>query len=101
MTKRKVVQPDLIDLLLADYQKPDDLIGENGILKRLTKAIWSVHCKPGLLPTEVSRQALCQRQQQHAQRQQCQDAQGELWRLTHRYSARPQWQLRAAAHCET
>ena len=39
MTKRKVAQPDLIDLLLADYQKPEDLIGENGILKMLTKAI--------------------------------------------------------------
>jgi len=39
MTKRKVAQPDLIDLLLADYQKPEDLIGENGILKQLTKAI--------------------------------------------------------------
>ena len=39
MTKRKVVQPDLIDQLLADYQKPEDLIGENGILKQLTKAI--------------------------------------------------------------
>jgi putative transposase len=39
MTKRKVVQSDLIDLLLADYQKPEDLIGENGILKQLTKAI--------------------------------------------------------------
>jgi len=39
MTKRKVVQPDLIDLLLSDYQKPEDLIGENGILKQLTKAI--------------------------------------------------------------
>jgi putative transposase len=39
MTKRKVAQPDLIDLLLADYQKQEDLIGENGILKQLTKAI--------------------------------------------------------------
>ncbi len=39
MTKRKIVQPDLIDLLLADYQKPEDLLGENGILKQLTKAI--------------------------------------------------------------
>ena len=39
MTARKVSQPDLIDLLLADYQKPEDLIGENGILKQLTKAI--------------------------------------------------------------
>ena len=39
MTQRKVAQPDLIDLLLADYKKPEDLIGENGILKQLTKAI--------------------------------------------------------------
>jgi putative transposase len=39
MTKRKVVQPDLIDLLLADYQKSEDLVGENRILKQLTKAI--------------------------------------------------------------
>ena len=39
MTKRKVTQPDLIDVLLADYKKPEDLIGENGILKQLTKAI--------------------------------------------------------------
>ncbi|MES2538939.1 MAG: hypothetical protein V4632_24035 [Pseudomonadota bacterium] len=27
MTKRKIVQPDLIDLLHADYKKPEDLIG--------------------------------------------------------------------------
>ena len=39
MTKRKVAQPDLIDLLLADYQKPEGLLGEHGILKQLTKAI--------------------------------------------------------------
>lgn len=39
MTKRKAAQPDLIDILLADYKKPEDLIGENGILKQLTKAI--------------------------------------------------------------
>ncbi len=29
----------LIDKLLADYQKPEDLIGENGLLKQLTKAV--------------------------------------------------------------
>jgi putative transposase len=39
MTKRKVTQPDLIDLLLADYKKPEDLLGENGILKQLTRAV--------------------------------------------------------------
>jgi len=29
----------LIDQLLGDYQKPEDLIGENGLLKQLTKAL--------------------------------------------------------------
>ena|ERR1039457_263140 len=39
MTKRKEAKPDLIDQLLADYKKPEDLLGENGILKQLTKAV--------------------------------------------------------------
>src|SRR6478609_2958530 len=30
---------DLIDKLLGDYQKPEDLIGKNGLLKQLTKAL--------------------------------------------------------------
>jgi putative transposase len=29
----------LVDKLLADYKKPEDLIGENGLLKQLTKAL--------------------------------------------------------------
>ena len=29
----------LIDKLLADYKKPEDVIGENGLLKQLTKAL--------------------------------------------------------------
>jgi putative transposase len=29
----------LIDKLLADYQKPEDIIGEHGLLKQLTKAV--------------------------------------------------------------
>ena len=31
------VTNELIDRLLADYKKPEDLIGENGLLKQLTK----------------------------------------------------------------
>jgi len=31
--------PDLIDGLLKDYKKPEDLLGESGILKQLTKAV--------------------------------------------------------------
>ena len=29
----------LIDQMLAGYKKPEDIIGENGLLKQLTKAI--------------------------------------------------------------
>ena len=29
----------LIDKLLADYKKPEDIIGEHGLLKQLTKAL--------------------------------------------------------------
>ena len=30
---------NLVDKLLEGYQKPEDLIGENGLLKQLTKAL--------------------------------------------------------------
>lgn len=33
------IDKDLIDKLLADYKGPEDLIGENGLLKQLTKAL--------------------------------------------------------------
>ncbi|KAB0585502.1 IS256 family transposase, partial [Comamonas kerstersii] len=29
----------MLSALLADYKKPEDLIGENGLLKQLTKAV--------------------------------------------------------------
>ena len=35
----KPLPTELIDALLADYKKPEDLIGQNGILKQLTKAL--------------------------------------------------------------
>jgi len=33
------IRPELIDELLKDYEKPEDIIGEGGLLKQLTKAI--------------------------------------------------------------
>ena len=33
------IKVELIDELLKDYKKPEDIIGENGLLKRLTKAL--------------------------------------------------------------
>jgi len=39
MTVTKALPKDLIDSLLAGYKKPEDLIGEHGLLKQLTKAL--------------------------------------------------------------
>jgi putative transposase len=36
---KKVAPKELLDILLADYRKPEDLIGENGLLKQLTKLL--------------------------------------------------------------
>lgn len=36
---KKSPSPDLIDQLLAGYQKPEDILGEHGLLKQLTKAV--------------------------------------------------------------
>jgi putative transposase len=39
MTVAKALPADLIDSLLSGYKKPEDLIGEHGLLKQLTKAL--------------------------------------------------------------
>ena len=39
MTVTKALPNHVIDNLLSEYQKPEDLIGENGLLKQLTKAL--------------------------------------------------------------
>jgi len=39
MTVSKTLPAELIDSLLSDYKKPEDLIGENGLLKQITKAL--------------------------------------------------------------
>ena len=33
------IDPEVIDRLLADYKNPEQIIGENGLLKELTKAV--------------------------------------------------------------
>lgn len=37
--EKRAVPSELLDSLLADYKKPEDLIGENGLLKQLTKLL--------------------------------------------------------------
>src|ERR1041385_5716100 len=39
MTKDKSIDNELIDNLLKNYRKPEDLVGENGLLKELTKQL--------------------------------------------------------------
>lgn len=39
MTLPNALPHDLLDSLLSNYKKPEDLIGENGLLKQLTKAL--------------------------------------------------------------
>ncbi len=38
-TPKHAVPEALLSGLLADYKKPEDLIGENGLLKQLTKLL--------------------------------------------------------------
>src|SRR5918912_117909 len=33
------IRPELLDKLLKDYQKPDDLLGQDGLLQQLTKSL--------------------------------------------------------------
>lgn len=39
MTVIKNIPSELLDTLLSGYQKTENLIGENGLLKQLTKAL--------------------------------------------------------------
>src|SRR4051794_37123317 len=33
------IRPELLDELLKDYKKPEDMLGEDGLLQQLTKAL--------------------------------------------------------------
>ena len=39
MTTDSTITPELLDKLLANYTKPEDLTGENGLFKQLKKAL--------------------------------------------------------------
>ena len=39
MTTNSTITPELLDQLLANYTKPEDLTGENGLFKQLKKAL--------------------------------------------------------------
>jgi transposase-like protein len=33
------ITPEVLDQILKDYEKPEDLLSENGLLQQLTKAL--------------------------------------------------------------
>jgi putative transposase len=39
MANDTTITPELLDQLLANYSKPEDLLGEEGLLKQLKKAL--------------------------------------------------------------
>jgi len=51
----------VVDRLLKDYKKPEDIIGENGLLKQLIKAVPTAACfRSGReLPSSQARAGLC------------------------------------------
>lgn len=46
-------RPELIDELLKEYRKPEDLMGEGGIFKQLTKALGE-RCLSAELETQLA-----------------------------------------------
>jgi putative transposase len=39
MTTNTTITPELLDQLLANYEKPEDLTGEDGLFKQLKRAL--------------------------------------------------------------
>jgi putative transposase len=85
------IDKKLIDQLLSDYKKPEDLIGENGLLKELTKAILERALEAEMtdhLGYEKHDPAGHHRGE-HAQRKRPQEAEGRLRRAATGDAPRP------------
>ena len=52
------IKKELIDELLKGYHKPEDVIGENGLLKQLTKALLERAMSAELPTTWVTRKVI-------------------------------------------
>ena len=50
MTTDSTITPELLDQLLANYEKPEDLTGENGLFKQLKKALIERALRSGTEP---------------------------------------------------
>jgi putative transposase len=45
------IEKEIVDRLLANYEKPEDLTGENGVLRQLTKALMERALEAEMAPT--------------------------------------------------
>ena len=89
------IDKKLIDQLLTDYKKPEDIIGENGLLKQLTKAILERALQAEMtdhLGYEKHDPA-GHRRGKHAQRKKPKNLDGRVRRVGTGNSARPQGEL--------
>jgi transposase-like protein len=73
---KRVVPKELLDSLLAEYRKPEDLIGENGLLKQLTKLLVERALEAEMADSSGSwqKQAGSESDRQYPQRQEPEDA---------------------------
>lgn len=49
------IDTEILDRLLADYKNPEDLTGENGVLRQLTKALMERALEAEMAPFPVTR----------------------------------------------
>jgi len=99
MTTNPVIKPELLDQLLANYTKPEDLTGEGGLFKQLKKALIERALGAELTEHLGIRKGRSRRSRQWQQPQwdEFQDDPDRRRRDRDCRSARPRRQLRASA----
>ena len=82
------IRPELLDELLKDYQTPQDLFGENGIIKQLTKGMIE-RCLQAEMEAHLGYQAWTKedREHQHPQWLRSQNAQERARRVADQRAA--------------
>src|SRR4051812_6402440 len=94
---------DLLDKLIEEYQKPEDLIGENGLLKQLTKGLveraMNAELTHHLGYEKNDPQGRGERQ--FPKRKESEEAEGRLWRDRGRSSSRSRRRVRAENRTQT
>src|SRR3954454_21115352 len=95
------IKQEVIDELLKDYKKPEDVLGENGLLKRLTKALLE-----RALNAEMTHHLGYEKHEPgpkrgNAPRQEPQDGKGRVWGDGGGDATGPEGDVRAADSAQT